>query len=288
VLGGAWDGALVVWKRDTGDIVRRFEGHTAGVLDAAFSPDSSRIVSGSEDRSLILWKTDTGEIIMHLGGFTDSVNTVAFSPDGRLFLAGFGFVRYGVSSYDDTSLALFEAVSGQEIQRFEGHTAPVTAAAFSPDGRTILSGSTDATMRLWDVATGQELRRFNGHAAAIWDVNYSPDGYYVVSGSQDTTVIVWELNSGEQLRVFEAGEAMIQGVVFTPDSERLLFVTADGMLRVWQPMLNLSELRSWTLSNRYVRELSCSEQELYRLSTAVIQKNSIGWQVSTCSKSGTG
>ena len=268
VLGGAWDGALVLWKRDTGDIVRRFEGHAASVLDAAFSPDGSRIVSGSEDRSLILWDTGTGEVILRMDGFTDSVNTVAFSPDGRSFLAGFGFVRYGVSSYHDTSLALFEASSGQEIQRFEGHTAPVTAAAFSPDGHTILSGSTDATMRLWDVATGTELRRFDGHAAALWDVNYSSDGYYVVSGSQDTTVIVWEVNSGEQIRVFEAGEAMIQGVVFTPDSERLLFVTADGTLRVWQPMLNLNELRSWTLSNRYVRELSCSEQELYRLSSS--------------------
>jgi WD40 repeat protein/serine/threonine protein kinase len=267
VLGGGWDGSLVVWARDTGDVVRRFEGHTAGVLDAAFSPDSSRIVSGSEDRSLILWDTSTGEVILQLDGFTDSVNTVAFSPDGRTFLAGFGLVRYAAGSYSDTSLRLFEASSGEEIRRFEGHTAPVTTAAFSPDGRTILSGSTDATVRLWDVATGQELRRFNGHAAAIWDVNYSPDGYYVVSGSQDTTVIVWELSSGEQLRVFANGEAMIQGVVFTPDSERLLFVTADGALRVWQPVLNLNELRSWTLSNRYVRELSCSEQELYRLSS---------------------
>ena len=120
---------------------------------------------------------------------------------------------------------------------------------------------------LWDVATGQELRRFNGHAAAIWDVNSALMGHYVVSGSQDTTVIIWELNSGEQLRVFEAGEAMIQGVVFTPDSQRLPFVSADGALRVWQPVLNLNELRSWTQSDRYIRELSCSEQELYRLSS---------------------
>ncbi len=266
VLGGAWDGALVLWNRDTGDIVRRFEGHTAGVLDAAFSPDGSLIVSGSEDRSLILWDTDTGEAIRRIAGFTDAVNTVAFSPDGRSFLAGFGFVRYGVAGYSDTSLRLFETSSGQEIRRFEGRTAPVTTAAFSQDGLTILSGSMDATMRLWDVATGQELRRFNGHAAAIWDVNYSPDGRYAASGSQDTTVIVWELSTGEQLRVFEAGDAMIQGVTFTPDSQNVLFVSGDGTLRIWQPTLDLDKLVSWTASNRYIRELSCSELVLYRLS----------------------
>ena len=267
VLGGAWDGSLILWNRDTGDIVRRFEGHTAGVLDAAFSPDGSRIVSGSEDKSLILWDTGTGEVIWRTDGFTDSVNTVAFSPDGRAFLAGYGLFRYAVGSYSDTSLRLFDTASGQEIRRFEGHTAPVTAAAFSPDGRTILSGSTDATVRLWDAASGRELRRYNGHAAAIWDVNYSPDERFIVSGSQDATVIVWELSTGEQLRVFEGNDAMIQGVAFTPDGQHLLFVAGDGALRVWQPILSLNELTAWIDNNRYVRDLSCSEQELYRLSS---------------------
>lgn len=266
VLGGAWDGSLVIWNRDTGELVRRFEGHTAGVLDAAFSPDGNLIISGAEDFTLIVWDANSGDVIRRIDGFTDAVNTVAFSPDGRTFVAGFGTVRYVTGSYSDTSLRLFDASSGEELRRFEGHTAPVSAAAFSPDGRTIVSGSTDATVRLWDVTTGQELRRFIGHAAALWDVGYSPDGNYAVSGSQDATVIVWDLQTGDRLRVFEVGETMVQGVAVTPDGHNLLAASGDGTLRLWRLAIYLDDLVSWTNDNRYVRELSCSEQELYRVS----------------------
>ena len=48
-----------------------------------------------------------------------------------------------------------------------GHASDVTAAAFSPDGRTALSGSGDKTLKLWDVATGQELRTFTGHTGSV-------------------------------------------------------------------------------------------------------------------------
>jgi len=130
-----------------------------------------------------------------------------------------------------------------------------------------LSGSTDATVRLWDVATGRQLRQYTGHAAAIWDVTYSPGERVIVSGSQDTTVIVWELSTGEQLRIFDDNDAMIQGVAFSPDGQHLLFSTADGTLRVWQPILSPIDLMAWIGDNRYIRDLSCSEQELYRLTS---------------------
>src|SRR3712207_7092751 len=50
------------------------------------------------------------------------------------------------------------------------------SAVFSPDGRTVLSGSGDETMILWDIATGLPLKRFEGHTSAIHGVAFSPDG----------------------------------------------------------------------------------------------------------------
>lgn len=67
-------------------------------------------------------------------------------------------------------------------------TAAVKAVAFSPDGRTLASGSDDRTVRLWDTATHRSRAVLTGHTDAVWSVDLSPDGATLASGSKDHTV----------------------------------------------------------------------------------------------------
>jgi WD40 repeat protein len=69
----------------------------------------------------------------------------------------------------------------------------VNSVAFSPDGRTALSGSEDQTLKLWELATGHELRTFTGHSDAIRSVAFAPDGRAAISGSYDQTLKLWNL-----------------------------------------------------------------------------------------------
>jgi WD40 repeat protein len=74
----------------------------------------------------------------------------------------------------------------------------VTAAAFSADGKTIVSASSDNTLKLWDGATGREIRTLTGHGSYVTAAAFSPDGKTIVSGGCD---------------VYETGKGCTRGVV---------------------------------------------------------------------------
>jgi len=52
----------------------------------------------------------------------------------------------------------------------------IWSLAFSPDGRTLASGSHRGEVKLWDVATAQELFSLVGHTGAVLCAAFSPDG----------------------------------------------------------------------------------------------------------------
>src|SRR5262245_14653436 len=64
----------------------------------------------------------------------------------------------------------------------------VSAIAFSPDGKTIVSASWDSSVRLWEVANGHPIRSFSGHQAQVECVAFSPDGKQIASAGWDRTL----------------------------------------------------------------------------------------------------
>ncbi len=130
-------------------------------------------------------------------------------------------------------MRLWDAETGKELKRLEGHTGGVLAAVFSPDGKRALSCGWDRTVRLWDLESGQELKRLEGHTDGVRRVAFSPDGRRALSSSFDLTLRLWNLETGEVVKTLEGHTDKVHGVAFLPDGRRAVSCAFDGTIRLW-------------------------------------------------------
>jgi WD40 repeat protein len=115
---------------------------------------------------------------------------------------------------------------------FRGHSLPVAACAYSPDGSRLLSAS-GSTVREWDRVTGRELRRYEGHSNRVVACAYSPDGTRIVSGSLDHTLREWDRAGGREPMRFQGHSDEVTACAYSPDGTRVLSASADKTLREW-------------------------------------------------------
>ncbi|WP_375328825.1 NACHT and WD repeat domain-containing protein [Microcystis sp. BLCC-F210] len=144
-----------------------------------------------------------------------------------------------------------------ERNRLEGHDNFVQSVNFSPDGKTLVSGSVDKTIKLWNVETGQEIRTLKGHDNFVTSVNFSPDGKTLVSGSVDKTIKLWNVETGKEIRTLKGHDGYVSSVNFSPDGKTLVSGSVDKTIKLWNVETG-KEIRTLKGHDGYVSSVNFS------------------------------
>ena len=253
LVSAGLDGTARLWSLATGQERLRFTGHTDAITALALTSDGLRLLTGSRDGTVRLWDTDSGREIRRFTGHSHWIYSLALAPDGRFVLSG---------SFDGTA-RLWDLSTGAELQRYDGHVVAFSpngrlmfthgtlrdasgqvlkrfgseglrSAAFSEDGRLLVTGSGDGSISLRRTDTGAVVRHYQGHSASVESVAISSDQRYLLSGSFDHTARLWELATGREVRRYRGHSDAVSGVAFAPDGDYLVTAGKDGTVKVWK------------------------------------------------------
>ena len=211
------DDTIRLWDADTGEHLQTLTGQSAS--PTARTGELSLVGVGAIPSAS---GTPARANTCTLTGHTDWVRSVA-ARTGELSLVG----------VDDDTIRLWDADIGRHLRTLTGHTDSVASVAFSPDGRTIASGSWDDTVRLWDAEPGEHLQTLTGHTDRVRSVAYSPDGRTIASGSDDDTIRLWDADSGRHLRTLTGHTHYVFSVAFSSDGRTIASGSWDDTVRLW-------------------------------------------------------
>jgi WD40 repeat protein/serine/threonine protein kinase/class 3 adenylate cyclase len=136
--------------------------------------------------------------------------------------------RSDQSVLPEAERVLRETVNAVPIldQQLPGSSRRVLFAAWSPDGKGVVSAGADGVARIWDTVSGDQVLELEGQSGDIHTADWSPDGARILTASQDKTIRIWDARSGDELKSIPYEEA-VASAFWSPDGSRILVAVGN-------------------------------------------------------------
>lgn len=238
------DNLVQLWDVTTETLLHSWEDNRY-VTALAFSPQLSEggsektllAVSGIEE-PIKLWDTQTGALVKTLGE-PMLATALAFSSDGMLLAS----ITFDADS--NIILQLWRVNDGSLLYTVPtGHTASVDNLVFSPDGKTLTSGSEDGKVQRWNIDIGTFIDRLEGfgHYGAFATQGspplpafWSKDEVFLTNPT-NYQIELWDLQTGQITKTLAGHKSMVTNLVLSIDGNKL--VSAErwtNTLQIWDP-----------------------------------------------------
>jgi len=265
---GGEDGALRLYDVETGKERRLIRTREHYVASLAFLRGGKALIFGSRDGTVQLWDVATGE----------KIPLFANSPGGECVVSA---DKKRLATWCRSAIRLWDMTTARETISLPGHWSSVRAAAFTDDGKTLISSEASRNpgppmagfaLCFWDLATGKQLRRTVGLPEPGRTMTFSPDAATLAATgehSADSSVRLWDVKSGQRLNTLAHNLQQFEGVTaiaFAPDGRTLATATgyalgnrekANYTIHLWDPVAG-RELRHWSAHKSTIFDLCFS------------------------------
>ena len=104
----------------------------------------------------------------------------------------------------------------------KGHSQPITAVTFSPDGRLLASVAWDEPIKIWSVGERLQIATLHGQIGVVRSVAFSPNGQVLASASymgrqHGGIVNLWSLKKKQATATLKGHHWIVTSVAFSPD-----------------------------------------------------------------------
>lgn len=186
---------------------------TLGVIDTEnvirfFSILDLKLVGG--------FKSNVEEIVPY-------VNNVGISPNGKTII----FYREGTKE-----LLVFHVATKKFLHSIKAHDAGTECVAYSPDGRSLISGGVDGRVYMWSLQNGKKTDTFAHHTDTVSAIAFSPTGNMVATSGYDKIIKVTDRSfRNNQYRLIS--HQSIPTTLHFLSGRRLLSTDKEGVILVW-------------------------------------------------------
>ena len=184
IVSGSDDRVGRIWNRVSGVTLRILHGHNSPIISIEFSPDGKIVVSGTRVRTMMTWDSATGESLRVFNPGLGGILCSHFLPDGKWFMALSERPEGGESGVLGV-LETWRSDTGEMLGDLKGHTKVIITAAFSTDGRQVLSASYDKTIRLWSLTTKTSSIMIGSEGVSHYGVTFSRNGKQIAAAGSD-------------------------------------------------------------------------------------------------------